>query len=688
MRTSRLFILVSLALTFAWIDLAFIAHGKTIYVSPRGNDQWSGQFPTPAANGQDGPLATLTTAIAKARVARQQLGQTAEAIEIILRHGVYELADRIELTAEDSGMSADKPFVIASFPNEKAVLSGGRRIQGWEPVRDLPGLWQTKIDDVAAGRWFFRQLFVDGKRKQRARTPNHGYFRIQGPSPQDKPVKIKFRPGDIKREWVGDVELIALLAWADIRMQIREVDETTHTATLSGDPRPSNKENYARYFIENAPDALDSPGEWFLDRKTGILTYWPEPGQDMSKAEVIAPRLEELIWMHGDFGTKRPIRHLVFRGLTFRHTDWTIGDQGYADTQAAVATPGEIRAEAAVDSRIEDCSFEHLAGYAIDLGRGCQRIAVTGNRIFDLGAGGIRIGEPGVRSEPFELNHSHQITDNEMHQLGRVYPPAVGVFILQSGQNRVAHNHIHDLFYTAISVGWTWGYRETPCRENVIEFNHLHHIGQAMLSDMGAIYTLGIQKGTMIRNNLIHDVESFTYGGWGLYPDEGSSEILWENNVVYRTKSAGFHQHYGRENIVRNNIFAFGREFQLMRTRNEPHISFSFENNIVYFDSGKLLGSTWSNDKFVINRNIYFDTRAKTPDAIQFAGATLAEWRARGHDVDSIIANPEFVAPDQFDFRLKPSSPALKLGFKPIDLSSVGVRPKGRSAEESTSPGH
>jgi hypothetical protein len=298
--------------------------------------------------------------------------------------------------------------------------------------------------------------------------------------------------------------------------------------------------------------------------------------------------------------------------------------------------------------------------------------------MFDLGGGGVRLGEPAKRAEPFEQNHSHTVADNHMHGLGRVYAPAVGVLILQSGTNRVAHNDIHDLYYTAISVGWNWGYQETPCRENVIEFNHLHHVGQFMLSDMGAVYTLGIQKGTVIRNNLIHDVNSFTYGGWGLYPDEGTSEIVWENNVVYRCKSAGFHQHYGRENVVRNNIFAFNREHELMRTREEAHLSFFFTNNVVYFDCGTLLGSNWKNNQFRMDYNLYFDTRLGTnAGEMKFAGATFEEWRQRGHDQHSVIADPLFVAPEDFDFRLKRGSPAAKLGFKSIDLRRVGVRPAG-----------
>jgi parallel beta-helix repeat protein len=174
-------------------------------------------------------------------------------------------------------------------------------------------------------------------------------------------------------------------------------------------------------------------------------------------------------------------------------------------------------------------------------------------------------------------------------------------------------------------------------------------------------------------------VNSFTYGGWGLYTDEGSSDIVLENNIVYRCKSAGFHQHYGRDNVLRNNILALNVENQLMRTREEAHNSFTFTNNIVYFDSGNLLGSNWSNDHYVMDYNIYYDKRlGEKQEGLKFSGATLEDWRKRGHDRHSLLENPRFVAPEKGDFRLKPDSPALKLGFKPIDMSSVGVRAVGK----------
>ena len=658
---------------FVVLATAHTACAVTIYVAPDGNDGWSGRVEK--RDGTNGPKATVGAALEAARAARRQEGD-AKPVEILLRGGRHQLTNAITITPADSNVT------IAAYRDERPVLSGGVPVTGWRKVNDTPARWEAPTllrsygGSPVTGH-HFRSLFINGQRKQRARSPNEGFYRIQGPSPQEKPAKLKFKPADFfqsGKAWVerGDVEVVGLFAWSDLRMFVRAVDETHSVATLSGNPRPSNREENARYYIENAPDALDSPGEWYLDRRTGVVSYIGQPDEDLTKAEVIASQLDDLVVLQGD--AKNPVRNVKLRGLTFSHTDWDPGTNGYADTQAAVAIRGDVRAEFAVNCAVEDCTFTHLAGYALELGRGCQNFRVSGNEMADIGAGGVRIGETAKRSDAGEMNHSHTITDNHMHHLGLVCPPAVGVFIMQSGTNRVAHNDIHHLYYTAVSVGWNWGYQETPCRENIIEFNHLHDVGQGMLSDMGAVYTLGIQKGTVIRNNLIHDVNSFTYGGWGLYADEGSSEIVLENNVVYRTKSAGFHQHYGRDNIVRNNIFAFGKEYQLMRTREEEHVSFTFTNNIVYFDSGTLLGSNWKNEKFVVNGNVYFDARPNA--SLKFAGASFEEWKARGHDRNSVISDPQFRDAGKFDFALKRESPALGRGFKPIDVSQAGIRKK------------
>ena len=135
-----------------------------------------------------------------------------------------------------------------------------------------------------------------------------------------------------------------------------------------------------------------------------------------------------------------------------------------------------------------------------------------------------------------------------------------------------------------------WGYQRSASHDNLIAFNHIHNIGQGLLSDMGGIYTLGVQPGTVIRNNLIHDVRSAHYGGWCIYPDEGSSHLLIENNICYHADREPFHQHYGRENLVLNNIFAWGGEATARVSRREAHVSVTFLRNI-FIVGGKSLAS-------------------------------------------------------------------------------------------------
>jgi hypothetical protein len=615
------------------------------------------------------PLVAATTVVVAPQPGPGQLGSLADARDrvralrragdkgpftVTLRGGVYRLPETFVLTSEDSEVTYE------AAAGERPIVSGGQRIEGWR--KSAGPVW------TAAAPWTFRQLFVNGRRAQRARTPNNGFYRIDGPSSQDKPFLLHYRGDDVKKEWAGrGVEVVALLAWSEIRMPIAEVDAATHTARLTGNPRPSNKEADARYWIENAPDALDAPSEWYLDTAAHTVSYRPMAGENMAADEIVAPALTQLVRIDG-------AHKVTFRGIDFRHADWSMAPEGFADAQAAVQAPTLFEAVGAEEVAIEHCSFSQSGGYAIWFGRGCKRNRVVGNEIYDMGGGGVRIGETQQRQRDQDRNSENVVSDNAIHDVGLVYPSAIGVWVGQSSRNTIAHNDIHDLFYTAISVGWTWGYAPNQCNGNAIEYNHLHHIGKDMLSDMGAIYTLGVQPGTTIRNNLIHDVRSFTYGGWGIYPDEGSSEIAIENNIVYRTKSAGFHQHYGRENLVRNNIFAFGSEYQLMRTRAEEHVSFTFEGNIVYYESGALLGSNWSGEGVRMNRNVYWDARGAAP---RFAGKGLAEWRALGRDTESVVADTLFRNAGSYEFTVLPESPVWKLGWKAIDMSTVG--PRGRA---------
>jgi hypothetical protein len=491
-------------------------------------------------------------------------------------------------------------------------------------------------------------------------------------------------------------------------MPIRRVNEKQRIATLAGPALPYNPEVDARYYIENAPGALDIPGEWYLDRKKGVLSYWPLRDEDMSQVEVVAPVATRLVHFQGEPAAGKFVHHVVLHGLTFQDSDWNLGPNGYADVQDAVEIGGALKLEGTVDSAIELCSISRVEGYALDLGKGCKRNRIIGNEISDIGAGGIKLGwgreglQPPHADQGYvvidkedELNGENDVSDNHLRNLGNVFPSAVGIWAGQTIGSAITHNHIHDLNYSAISVGWNWGYGPNQSHHNRIEYNHLHHIGRNLLSDLGAIYTLGIQPGTVIRNNLIHDVSRFRYGGWGIYLDEGSSQIIAEDNLVYRTDSAGFHQHYGRENIIRNNIFAFGREYQLTLSRPEDHLSFTFERNIVYWDEGTLWGGrNWSGETPLpecgecdeskerhsetkcqhvhSDNNFFYDARGSQ---VIFFGMSFPDWQARGHDAHSMSTDPLFINPSRYQFTLRPDSPALRGGFQPIDLTLVGPRP-------------
>lgn len=660
-----------------------------LYVAPDGNDSWSGRLPRPNRTRTDGPLASLRGARDAVRRLKAN-GAPQRPIRVQFASGVYPVTEPVLFTPEDSG-SANAPIVYEATPGAKPVIEGGRRLGGFREGKD--GIWITDIPEVREGKWYFEQLWVNGRRATRARSPNQFYFYmlrrvdevydpLQGRLVDMSKRAFIARLRDIQPlealspEQLRDVTVVVYHSFEISRLRVAAMHLNTGVVYTTGEAKWSflywgpNQ----RYHLENYLNALDAPGEWFLSRD-GKLYYKPLPGEDLRRAEVYAPVTEAFLVLDGKPEEGKQVEHLTFRGLTFRHAQYLLPAEGCGDWQAAFSVPAVIMADGARHVTLQDCEVAHIGTYAVWFRRACTDCRVERCYLHDLGAGGVRIGEGAIPIPiPFETGRV-RVHNCILHEGGRIHYGAVGIWIGQSSDNEITHNDISDFFYTGVSVGWTWGYGHSLAQRNRIEYNHIHHLGGGVLSDMGGVYTLGVSPGTTIRHNVIHDIYSYDlygYGGWGLYNDEGSSHIVLENNLVYRAQTGAYHQHFGRANVVRNNIFAFSADGMLRLTRAEPHLSFTFERNIVLWEKTYLLQvpGAWKEANLSIRRNLYWRTDG---EPILFGDLSWREWRLMGRDLGSLIADPLFVAPGEGDFRLRAVSPALLLGFQPFDYTRAGV---------------
>ena len=662
--------------------------GSELYVATNGNDEWSGRLAEPNAAGTDGPFATPVRARDEARKQRAD----GKPVKVLVRGGTYFLKSPFVLEPEDSG-TKERPALFSAFPGERPVFSGGRRIAGWSKG---PGrLWQVELPEVKSGQWYFRQLFVDGERRGRARSPNEGYHRIAQlvpgpPDPRAKPIardRFVFAAGDIEPwERLGDVNVVLMHSWETSIHPVKSVNTETHTVEFSAPMREWWSIGYwepeQRYYVENAFELLDEPGEWYLNRETGVLSYWPLTGESMDETEFMAPVLSELVRFAGDVDADRFVEHVTVRGLSFQHSDWILDPTGNSSTQAAVNVPGAVMADGAIQCVMEDCEVAHVGTYGIWFRRGCKDCRIQRNRVHDLGAGGVRVGEASMAATDVAESSRIVVDNNHIFDGGHVYAAGVGIWVAQSSHNQISHNDIHDFLYSGISVGWNWGVQKNRTHHNVIEFNHVHDLVHGTLSDAGLIYCLGVSPGSVIRNNVFHDMWPYSRPalGWGIYLDARCGNYTIENNLVYNTLSGGLmFNNGGHAHTIRNNIFALSTN-QALWPYSEQKPS-TLRRNIVYLTQGDLLipyGERSLNERIAAkeplgdwDENLYWHTGGA--DKIRFYRYTFAKWQTLGLDRHSRIADPLFVAPAKGDFRLKEDSPARELGFEPFDVSQVGL---------------
>ncbi len=533
------------------------AHG-TFYVSPTGSDDDTGT--------EGRPFKTVT----RARDAVRKIKPQADGeITVVLRGGSYPIGRTLVFDARDSGPGGHY-VVYRAFPGETPVISGGRPIVGWQ--RDTGKRWKARTDIPN-----FRQLYVNGRRGVRARGGALPDAKLHG---EDGYQTSLVEMADWRNP--GDIELCYHVVWCHTRCKVERITREGSAAIVTMlQPwftiarKKEGVQVKLPSYVENALELLDEPGEWYLDRAERMVYYLPRDGEDMSTAEVIAPVVERLVELRGTLD--QPVRNLRFEGLTFAHAGWLRPSEiGHVDVQANfimgtgknqlrrkagwtmvhnehIKSPSNVVCRATRGVRFERCTFTRLGSGGIDLEYGAQDNVIAGCRFHDVSGTAIQIGDvlkdDHHPDDPRKIVRNNQIVNNTIHDCCVEYTGGVGIFAGVTQATRIAHNHIHHLPYSGISVGWGWGEEDagggaahyeqpfrydtpTPARDHRIELNHIHHVMQAR-NDGGGIYTLSNQPGTIIRGNHIHDAVG---SPGGIYLDEGSGFIEVTGNCVYRVR--------------------------------------------------------------------------------------------------------------------------------------------------------
>ena len=549
------------------------------FVAPGGSDANPGTAERPFA----------TIGRARDAVRRKIAAGLQGDVAVAIGGGTYCVSEPIRFGPEDGGTER---FAVtyAAQPGEEPVISGGRKIGGWQAGGN--GTWTARIPEAAAGQWTFRELFVGGRRAPRARHPNQGFLRVEKVG-EDRRTNFRYAGGDLRAYHdLENLELVFLHDWSITRTPVKSIDEQTRVLIV---PRqiggPSRWavmdwfEKQPRYFVENSAELLDAAGEWLLDPAGGVLHYVPRKGEKPGEVETVAPVAPQLLVVRGDPDGNRPVRNLHFVGLRFEHAAWSPPERTHWGRQACTYwtmadVPGGVTHheadEAAVHFELaEGCSLEgggvaHVGRSGIWLGRGCRDCRVAGCAVSDCGGIGIMIGEgqarqvgdaPWWEAAPDGAATANTVTDCLVEECGRELFGAVGIWMGLAGKTSIVCNEVRQLPYTGVSIGWMWWDprarpepRGTPCRETLVADNHIHHVMQT-LSDGGGIYSLGTQPGSALRGNLIHDVPANAGRAEsnGMFLDQGTGEFVIHQNVIYNIDRSPLRFHKGWENLVRDN---------------------------------------------------------------------------------------------------------------------------------------
>jgi parallel beta-helix repeat protein len=621
----------------------------------------------------DEPFANLEMARTTIRSLKADTGLPEGGVTVYLRGGIYKRTTTFDLDSRDSG-DANKPIVYCAYPGEEVIISGGENIiSPWREYNN--NIYVTNVGDLS-----FNSLFVNDQRATRAREPDPPeegyYYLIKSVDTETNLIAFRFYEGNIDPNWhnLREVEVISYSNWEQSRCRIDriEADKVYFQGSLvEGQGYDWNccSVHPGRYYIENVFEGLDTPGEWYLNRNTGDLYYWPLPSEDIHNSEIIAPVLEQIIEV-------RQAGYITFRNLTFSYEDWRL-PEGKSETDESLNT---IKFYLAEHCSLEDCVIRHTGGaYAV----GClwvtnKNINIIGNEIYDIAGGAI-----GLCSGEAE---SCIISDNIIHDIGKVNKDAIGMGMYLWGIDfTVSHNLIYNGPYSGI-LFLARNYQDgQPWKKNIIEYNEIHDVMQE-LNDGGGIDVAGHQPGTLIQYNKIHDIAATDmhvkeeHSFHGIYLDDGAKEFIVKNNVVYRTDN-GLLIHNAPNNVISNNIFIDAATWDLVFsgyaapdfTDDQYQPGNVFTNNIIYATGNSTLFLAIEPLSLKLSDyNLFFTSNPGNPYW------NFEWWKTTyGFDQNSIEAVPLFMDYANEDFRLRPESPAFNLGFEQIDLSNVGPRKTG-----------
>lgn len=658
---------------------------QEFYISPVGNDTWSGRRSVPNRQKTDGPFATLERARDAIRVLKRQEGLPTGGVTVWMRGGVYPRAASFALTAEDSG-TPDAPIAYRAYQNEDVRIFGGKEVTDWKPVTD-PAILQ-RLDPAARGqvvqadlkaqgitdfgkmtaRGFGRaiqpaglELFFQDRPMTLARWPNEGWEKIAGVP--DGPNGGKFTyAGDRPKRWAASDDLWIhgywTWDWADSYERVKSLDtEHREIATVP----PHGVYGYkagGRFYFLNILEELDTPGEWYLDRKTGLLTFWPPAPLEQSR--VVVSLLETPLL------SLQNVSYVTLRGLTF------------ADSRGAGAT-----ITGGAHALIAGCTFRNLGTFAVRIAddqtqgaserTGRSENGVVGCDIYQTGEGGIQLSGGDRKTLRSAGNYAVNNHIYDFQRWSRTLRPAVR---LSGVGNRVAHNLIHDAPHTAILLSGN---------DHIIEYNEIHHVCQET-SDAGAFY-MGrdyTARGNIVRYNYFHDLDTKA-DVQSIYLDDFASGVTVFGNLCYKGGRA-VQIGGGRDNTVANNVFIDCVPAVHVDARGLTWAKYYFDGrDSTLIDSLKemrydqppysvhypQLVSLLKDEPAVpkgnkILHNICVGGRwLNLADGLTDKIVTIRDNWTEG--------DPGFVAPDKEDFRLKPGSPAFKLGFKRLPRDKMGL---------------